>query len=31
MLEYPDGGYWKGKNYTFDKRFAFNAHDKGDE
>jgi predicted sulfurtransferase len=21
--EFPDGGYWKGKNYTFDKR---NAH-----
>lgn len=20
--EFPDGGYWKGKNYTFDKRFA---------
>lgn len=20
--EYPDGGYWKGKNYVFDKRFA---------
>lgn len=20
--EFPDGGYWKGKNYVFDKRFA---------
>jgi hypothetical protein len=20
--EFPDGGFWKGKNYTFDKRFA---------
>lgn len=20
--EYPDGGYWKGKNFTFDKRFS---------
>jgi len=20
--QYPDGGYWEGKNYTFDKRFA---------
>lgn len=20
--QYPDGGYWAGKNYTFDKRFA---------
>ena len=20
--EFPEGGYWKGKNYTFDKRFA---------
>lgn len=20
--QFPDGGYWKGKNYTFDKRFA---------
>jgi predicted sulfurtransferase len=20
--EFPDGGYWKGKNYTFDKRYA---------
>ena len=20
--EFPDGGYWEGKNYTFDKRFA---------
>lgn len=27
MLEYPEGGYWKGKNYTFDKRFAITAYD----
>lgn len=20
--QFPDGGYWKGKNYTFDKRYA---------
>ena len=20
--EFPDGGYWKGKNYVFDKRFS---------
>ena len=20
--KFPDGGYWKGKNYVFDKRFA---------
>src|SRR6056300_1751938 len=20
--EFPDGGYWQGKNYVFDKRFA---------
>lgn len=30
MLEYPEGGYWKGKNYTFDKRFAIQAYDKHD-
>lgn len=26
--EFPDGGYWKGKNYTFDKRFAHVPADK---
>lgn len=28
MKEFPDGGYWVGKNYTFDKRFAFGAYNK---
>lgn len=27
MQEYPDGGFWKGKNYTFDKREAFGIDD----
>ena len=26
--EFPDGGYWKGKNYVFDKRFAHAPVDK---
>lgn len=28
MKEFPEGGYWVGKNYTFDKRFAFGAYGK---
>jgi hypothetical protein len=27
MQEFPDGGFWKGKNYTFDKREAFGIED----
>ena len=25
LQEFPDGGFWKGKNYTFDKREAISA------
>jgi predicted sulfurtransferase len=27
LQEYPDGGYWRGKNFVFDKREAFAAGD----
>ena len=25
LQEYPDGGYWQGKNFVFDKREAFDV------
>jgi predicted sulfurtransferase len=25
MMEFPDGGHWRGKNFVFDKREAFAA------
>jgi len=28
MQEFPDGGYWHGKNFVFDKREAVGVHDK---
>lgn len=28
MMEFPDGGHWKGKNFVFDKREAFGIKNK---
>jgi hypothetical protein len=31
LKTYPQGGYWKGKNYLFDRRFEQQPQDKTDE
>jgi len=28
MQEFPDGGYWRGKNFVFDKREAVSVNNK---
>jgi hypothetical protein len=29
--KFPEGGYWKGKNFTFDKRTAIGAYGKQEQ
>ena len=31
LKKFPDGGFWKGKNFTFDKRTAIGAYGKQPE